>query len=60
MKTITRAELQALGGAPDALFAVLHADGTLYFSTTAPEAERDEYRWRDMEDRQMEMKRVVP
>jgi hypothetical protein len=39
MKTITRAELLALGGAPDALFAVFYPSGELYFTTTAPEAE---------------------
>jgi hypothetical protein len=41
MKTITRAELLALGGAPDALFAVFYPSGELYFTTTAPEAEVD-------------------
>jgi hypothetical protein len=58
MKTITRAEWIALGGwSPDVRFAILHADGSLYISISAPEAERDEYYWREQGK---EMKRVVP
>ena len=57
MKTISRADLVALGGAPDAWFAVLNADGSLYISVAA-QVSHDQYRWHDIEDRPMEMKRV--
>jgi hypothetical protein len=43
--TITKAELVAMGGAPDARFACFYPDGTLYFVISSPrfdfEGERD-------------------
>lgn len=46
MDKITRAQLIALGGAPNARFAVFRPDASLYFVTTAELALRDEDYWR--------------
>lgn len=45
MRTIARADLIAMGGAPDARFAVFYPDGSLYFCTSAKAASRDEDYW---------------
>jgi hypothetical protein len=57
MDKITRAQLLALGGAPDALYAVFHKDGTLYCCTTASIAANDGDFWRD---RGFTIKEVTP
>ena len=46
MRTIPRADLIALGGAPDAGYVVFHTDGSLYCCTTAKQARNDEDYWR--------------
>lgn len=58
MDKITRAELLALDGAPNATHACFNPDGTLYFCAelTNPDDEREDEFWRA---RNYTMKRVT-
>ena len=56
MNVIKQADLVALGGAPDARYAIFEEDGSLYFCTTSKEAYRDEDYW---SGQRREIKQVV-
>lgn len=47
MDKIQRKDLIALGGAPDAKFAVFNADGSLYCCTTHLASDLDDDFWRN-------------